>query len=305
MNADASSLRRGGLLYGLAAYGWWGFIPLYFKLLAHVPPMVVLAHRVLWSVLFLGLIVAVTRRWPQVRSAAANRRTLGLLAIGAALIAINWYVFIFAVARGQVMQASLGYYINPLVCVVLGLAVLGERMRPLQWAAIGVACVGVCVMATAGEAVRAPWIALTLAVSFGLYGLTRKFLQVGPVVAITIEAALLAPVALTYIATVPAGTPSAASLDTGLLALAGVITALPLLWFATAARRLALSTLGFMQYLAPSLQLGCAVALGEPLDPRRVASFALIWAALAIFTLDALRAHRGPAPLTASVELAE
>ncbi len=305
MNADGDArAQRLGLIYGLAAYAWWGFIPLYFKLVAHVPALTVLAHRVVWSTAFLAVMVAAQRRWGEVAEVVRRRQTLGLLALGAVLIAVNWLTFIHAVSSGQVMQASLGYYITPLVCVLLGLVVLRERMRPLQWTAVGLAAAGVAIMATAGDSF--PWVALLLAWSFGLYALTRKYLSVGPMIAVLMETALLLPLGLAYVIAAPRLDGDRLDGGTyGLLMLAGAVTALPLLWFANAVRRLRLSTMGFMQYLAPTLQLLCALMLGEAMGRQRLVSFTMIWVALAIFTLDALRAHRAGASITSGVELAD
>lgn len=296
---DPRHQQRIGLIYGLAAYAWWGFIPLYFRLVADVAPLIVLAHRVVWSAVFLVAIVFLQRRWSQVAAVMREPRTLVLLSVGAVLIGINWYVFIYATATQQVMQLSLGYYITPLICVVLGMVMFGERMRAMQWSALVLAMVGVLVMASeAGTGF--PWIALTVAFAFGLYTLTRKFIAISPMIALCIETVILVPIAAVVLvmrvdaAVVPR--------QVGLLMLAGVVTVLPLLWFAIAARRLQLSTMGFLQYLPPSLQFLCAVAiLGEPLAPRRLASFVLIWVALAVFTLDALLAHRAPAIQAAAV----
>lgn len=283
---------RVGLLYGLAAYGWWGLLPLYLALLRHVEPLVLISHRVLWSVVFLAAVLTLQRRWREVAAVARSPRMLGLLTVGSLLIGVNWYVFIYAVTIGQVLQGSLGYYINPLISVLLGMVVLRERLRPGQWVSVGLAAAGVAAMAVGAAAF--PWIALTLAVTFALYGLLRKLVPVGPMIGLLVETVVLAPPALLLLAALPTGDPRTMTAGTlALLSLSGIVTALPLLWFANAARRLRLSTLGFLQYLAPSVQFGvAALILGEPLDPQRLLSFAFIWLALAVFTLDSLRVHR-------------
>lgn len=306
LDADEAARResRVGLLYGLAAYGWWGLLPLYLALLKHVPPLVLISHRVLWSVLFLAAILTVQRRWREVVAAARSPRMLGLLTVGSLLIGINWYVFIYAVTIDQVLQGSLGYYINPLISVLLGMVVLRERLRPGQWVSVALAAAGVAAMAVGASAF--PWIALTLAVTFALYGLLRKLIPVGPMIGLLVETAVLAPAALLLLIALPAGDPRTMTAGTlALISLSGIATALPLLWFANAARRLRLATLGFLQYLAPSVQFGVAVlVLGEPLDPRKLLSFVFIWLALAVFTVESLRAHRaGAAPPV--VEMAE
>jgi chloramphenicol-sensitive protein RarD len=282
-----------GAVYAALAYGTWGVLPIYWKALAGVPLIEVLAHRVLGTVIFSGALLAVLRRMPEVGAALRSRRERRALLASGMLIAVNWGVFIWAVGAGRILETSLGYYLNPLVNVLLGTLLLGERLRRAQIIAVALAGTGVGVMlVNHGEL---PWIALVLAASFGLYGLLHKITQVRPIPALAIETGALAPVALFYLCFVPQ--PSGGALVTGpslartLLLLAGPVTALPLLWFASAARRLRLSTLGLFQYLAPTLALLLAVFLyGEAFTRAHAIAFALIWSALALYTADALQA---------------
>lgn len=280
---------RVGVLYALASYLWWGFVPLYFYLVRAVPPVEVLAHRIVWSVVFLGVILVWQRRLGEVRAALKDRRTAGLLAIGALVIAINWLVFIYSVATEQVLQSSLGYYMNPLVNILLGMTVLGERLGRWQWVSVGLAFTGVAISAIGGEGF--PWIALTLAFSFSFYGLIRKLIRVGPMVGLLVETMMLLPIAVGLIGWAMSAREVTFSAGMyGLLALAGIVTAMPLIWFAAAAKRLTLATVGFMQYIAPSVQFIVALAfMGESIDERRLVSFAFIWLALAVFSVDSYR----------------
>jgi chloramphenicol-sensitive protein RarD len=289
-----SSLRR-GYLYGLAAYVLWGFFPLYFKLLRPAGPIEILAHRVLWSMVFVAVVLAATRNWRFVAELARRPRTLGGITLAAIFIAVNWGTYIYGVNSDHVVETSLGYFINPLVTVLLGVAVLRERLRAWQWVALGVGAVAVAVLTV--DYGRLPWIALTLAVSFGLYGLTKKRLGLPPAQGLFVESAVLAVPALGYLGWLAAhghstfGHVSVA--HTSLLVLAGAVTAIPLLLFAGAANRIPLSAVGLLQYVAPVLQLGCGVLIfHEPMPPARLAGFALVWVALAVFTADAIRHAR-------------
>ena len=286
---------RAGFFFGIGAYSFWGFIPLYIALLHNVPAKLFLAHRVVWSLVWCAVAVTITRGWPLAVAAVKHRRTLLVLAGSTVLIAINWYVYIYAVLTNRVSDASLGYYLNPLVNVLLGVALLGERLRPGQLLAMAIAAIGVVAQAMLG--VGFPWLAVTIAVSFSLYGLLRKIAQVGPLIGLTIETAVLLPLALTMVLLHAGGRwESAATLtlrDLTLLVLAGGVTAVPLLLFAAAARRLRFSTLGFLQYLAPSLQLLCAVYfLHETRTRAQWLSFGVIWIALVVYSVDSIRAHR-------------
>ncbi len=282
---------RAGVAYGLAAYGWWGLVAIYFRAVAHVAPLEVLAHRTLWSFLLLLGLLALTRPGVRPWAPLRDRRTRALLVASSLLIATNWLVFIWAVTNRHVIEASLGYFINPLVSVLLGRLFLGERLRPAQAAAVGLAAAGVAYMTWSLG--RVPAVALALALSFGVYGLLRKKAQLGGIEGLLAETGLLLPVALAYLG----GLGASGGLAFGhvgrgtdlLLVLGGVVTALPLIWFAEAARRLRLATVGFLQYVAPSTQLALAVlAFGEPFSAAHRVAFPLIWAGLAVYSLDAL-----------------
>ncbi|WP_344692365.1 EamA family transporter RarD [Sphingomonas cynarae] len=282
-----------GLWLGAGAYILWGLLPLYLKLLTGVPAVQVLAHRVVWSLLLLAIVVLVLGRLRTVR-AAARGRTLALLGASATLIAINWLTYIWAVQHAHVLEASLGYFINPLVNVALGVAVLGERVSRVQRVAVGIAAAGVLVMALSGGG--AIWISLVLAVSFGLYGLIRKVAAIDALGGLTIETLLLAPLSLVVLAYAGAAGNAAFGQERSadlLLILAGPVTAAPLLLFAAAARRLTLATLGLLQYLGPTLQFAEAVLIfGEPLRPVHIVTFAAIWTGCALYAWDAWRQSR-------------
>jgi chloramphenicol-sensitive protein RarD len=284
---------RVGVVYGIITYLAWGLVPLYFKLIAHVPSLYVLAHRVVWSVVFLAIVLAVQRRFGELRAAVRSRRLVLTLLASSALVAGNWLSFIYAISSGHVLQASLGYFILPLVAVLLGMTFLRERLRPWQAAALALATVGVFVLAVAQGAV--PWVSLTMAITFAFYGLLRKIAPVSPLIGLAIETTLLLPFALLVVAWQVRT--DAATLWVGwtfpLLMAAGVVTAVPLLWFATAARRLRLATMGFLQYIAPSCQFALAVFLyDEPFTTAHAVSFACIWTALVLYSVDAFRALR-------------
>ncbi len=285
---------QGGMLLGVGAYALWGLLPLYLKLIEVVPAIQVLAHRVLWSLLLLIVVVLFLRRASAIR-AAARGRTLVLLMASASLIAINWFVYIWSVENGHVLEASLGYFINPLVNVALGVAVLGEKVRRVQWVAIAVAVAGVAVMAASGGG--ALWISITLALSFGTYGLLRKVAAIDALGGLLVETMLLAPFCAIVLMVAARSGHGAFGPSTSLnllLILAGAATTVPLLMFAAAARRMPYATLGLLQYIAPTLQFAEAVLLfGEPLHPAHLLSFALIWTGLAIYATDSLRATRG------------
>lgn len=293
MERDTSS--RAGVAYGLACYLWWGLVVVYFKAVAHVPPTEVLAHRVVWSLVLLSILMRFKDRWPVALAAVRDRRTLLTLMGSATLVAANWFVFIWAVGHGRVVEASLGYFINPLVNVLLGFVFLGERLRPLQWLSVGLATVAVGTLTA--RVGHLPWIALVLAFSFGFYGLLRKTASVGAMEGLTIETILLSPAALVYLVTLAGRQEirfAAGSRATdGLLVFSGVVTALPLLWFSNAARRLRLATVGFLQYLAPSLQLLLGVVVyGEPFGRDHQVAFGLIWTALALYSFETMRGQR-------------
>ena len=283
--------RRAGSLFAIAAFGFWGLTPIYYKLLPHVPPVEVLAHRVVWSVIFGALFVSLTSAWPAVRSALGNPPTLRALALTAALVSTNWLIYIYAVVNDQVMATSLGYYINPLVNVLLGILFLGERLGRGRAVAVALAALGTASLAF--ELGGLPWISLTLAFSFGFYGLIRKRLGLPAMAALFVETLLVAPLALLALGWFGLQGSSSFGSDTRttlLLVLAGPVTLLPLLWFAEAARRLPLITVGFFQYLAPTLTFLLAVLVyGEAFTTAWAVTFVLIWSGLAVFTIDSLR----------------
>lgn len=294
---DPHARARAGLLFGLGAYLAWGVMPLYFKALAHVGAVEIVAHRIVWSLFFLGALATLWRRWPAIRAAATTPRVAMTLALTAALIGVNWLVYIYAVVSGHVLEGSLGYYLNPLVNVLLGVVLLKERLTRPQIAAVFLAAAGVAVLAAgAGEAI---WISLVLAGSFASYGFLRKVAPVDSLEGLSIETALLAPLALAWIVWLESGGSGAFLADTTtdlLLVLGGAVTAVPLLLFTAAARRLPYSTLGFLQYIAPSIQFLLAVlAFDEPFTWAHAICFGAIWTALALFVVEGVRAGRAAA----------
>ncbi len=289
--------RSRGLAFALLAYVAWGFFPVYFKALRHVPAVEVLSHRVVWSVVLLAVATPLLGRWATTLHALGPRTRL-LLVTSAALIAANWGTYIWAVQAGRVLQASLGYFVNPLVSVLLGVVFLRERLRRVQGWAIALAAVGVgALVADRGEL---PWLPLVLALTFGLYGLVRKRAGVDPVGGLLAETALLAPLALGHVAILAARGTGAFGGDpwtTLLLVAAGPVTAVPLVWFALGVRNLPLSTVGLLQYVTPTLQFLLAVLVyGEAFTRAHGIAFACIWSALALYSLDSLRAARQGAP---------
>lgn len=287
---DAKAGTKPGLVMAVTAYGLWGLFPIYWKQLASIPAMEVLGHRVFWSLLFVSLLLCARRSWAQTIAALREPATRSALIASTALIAVNWGFFIWAVSVGRVTEASLGYYINPLLNVVLGRVVLGEKLRPGQAVAVAVAAVAVVFLAVArGEL---PWVSLVLATTFALYGLVRKRAAVGALDGLAIETGLAAPLAMIYLASLdpPLGHLFGAKpLIVLMLVGSGVATTIPLLAFAGAARRLRYTTLGMVQFLAPTLQLGSAVLLyGEAFQTEHAVAFGLIWCAIAIYLGDGL-----------------
>lgn len=282
-----------GIVYGIAAYASWGVLPAFLRLLRPMPGADILAHRILWSLVLLVVLAAMLRHGAALASIVRRPRILAALGGSATLIALNWLFYITAVNGGHVADASLGYFINPLVNVVLGVAVLRERLGRTELVAVLIAAAGVVWLTIAGG--RVPIVPLILAGSFGLYGLVRKLTPVDAVDGLLIETALLSPFALGWL--LLAGSPhTAASPAWPLIVASGVVTALPLLLFAAAAKRVRYADLGLLQYLAPSLQLALAVfAYGEPLPPERLAGFAAIWLALAVYATGAVRRARASA----------
>jgi chloramphenicol-sensitive protein RarD len=284
---------RRGTLYGVLAYLCWGLFPLYWPLLEPADALEILGHRVVWSLVFVVAVLAARRQWAWVRDYVTDRRRMGLLSTAAVVIAVNWGVYIWGVNHDHVVETSLGYFINPLVTVLLGVLVLGERLRRLQWVATGIAALAVIGLAV--DYGRPPWIALTLAVSFGSYGLLKKKANAGAVESLTIETTVLLIPALVYLAVISLQGTNDFGHDgsrTLLLAGTGVITAIPLLFFGASATRVPLSTLGLLQYLAPTLQFLLGVVVyGEPLPLGRLLGFIAVWTALGVFSYDALTAH--------------
>ena len=283
---------RKGLLHGLLAYGLWGIVPAYWKLLKTVNPVELIAHRAVWGLGAFGVLVIAARQGAALRAALRNRRTVGVMALSAALLAVNWSVFVWATISGHLLDASLGYFINPLISVALGTIVLREKLRRLQWFAIALAAAGVGVLTW--RAGQVPWIALVLASTFGAYGLVRKLAKVEALVGSTIETIVMVPVAVVYICVLGGGAMVHGGASTVLLLIGtGVITAVPLIFFTSAARLLPLSTVGFLQYLAPTGQFFLAVvAFDEPLAHEKLVAFGLIWTGLAVFSADLWRVSR-------------
>ncbi len=276
-----------GMLYAIAAYGIWGLFPLYWKTLQHVPALEILSHRMTWSLLFVLLLLVLRRRWDWLKTAVHTPRTILLFAASAALLSANWFVYIWGVNAGHIVETSLGYFINPLVSVLMGVLFLGERLRRWQWLAIGLAAAGVVYLTIQYGAL--PWISLTLATSFALYGLIRKTAPLGSLEGLSLETALMFFPALGYLVYLEAmGTAAFGHVDgmtSLLLGFAGVATAVPLLLFAAGARLIKLATIGILQYIAPTLQFLIGVLIyHEPFTVDRLVGFSLIWLALVIYS---------------------
>ncbi|AWZ07505.1 MULTISPECIES: EamA family transporter RarD [unclassified Streptomyces] len=291
----AENEQRTGLLYGFGAYGMWGVVPLFWPLLQPAGAIEILAHRMVWSLGAVGLALLVLRRWSWMGELLRQPRKLALLVAAAALITVNWGVYIWSVNNGAVVEASLGYFINPLVTIALGVILLGERLRRRQWAAVGIGVAAVLVLAVGYG--RPPWISLVLAFSFAAYGLIKKKLNMGGLESLTAETVLLFLPALGYLLWLSwQGQSTFASQGSGhsaLLASTGLVTAIPLVCFGAAAIRVPLSTLGLLQYTAPVFQFGLGVLyFHEAMPPARWAGFSLVWVALSILTWDALRSAR-------------
>jgi chloramphenicol-sensitive protein RarD len=287
---------REGFLYGVAAYALWGVLPIYFKLLHDLPAVDIVAHRVLWSLPFLALLIAFGKGWAEVLGALPRPKTIGVLAITALLIGGNWLLYVYAVTGGHILAASFGYYLNPLANVLLGRFVLKERLNRLQWTAVAIAAVGISVLAAG--ALSQLWISLTLCATFASYGLLRKIVAADALTGLGVETALLFPLAILWL--VWRGSSGAPVLgtsgsETALLLCAGVVSTTPLLLFTAAARKLAYSTLGMLQFIAPTLQFLIAVLLyHEPVRLAHFIAFPAIWIALALYVTALLRAPRLP-----------
>ncbi|MEV7546074.1 EamA family transporter RarD [Streptomyces sp. NPDC089915] len=291
----AENEQRTGLLYGFGAYGMWGLVPLFWPLLMPSGAIEILAHRMVWSLAVVAVALLALRRWSWMAELVRQPRKLGLTALAASVISVNWGLYIWSVNNGHVVEASLGYFINPLVTIALGVLVLGERLRRVQWAAVGVGLAAVVVLAVGYG--RPPWISLALACSFATYGLIKKKLAMGGLESLTAETALLFLPALGYLLWLGMeGRSTFTSQGLGhsaLLASTGLVTAIPLICFGAAAIRVPLSTLGLLQYLAPVFQFALGVVyFHEEMPPERWAGFGLVWVALVLLTWDALRTAR-------------
>lgn len=286
---------RAAILTAISAYVFWGFFPVYFKIIAEVPAMEILAHRIVWALPFGALIVAYRKQWLAVKKALTTPRTLLFLLLSSFFVGLNWGVYIWAVQVDEIMQASLGYYINPLIFVLVGVAVFGEKLRFLQFIAVALAATGVGVLTV--QSGQVPWISLILAGSWTIYGVIRKQLDVGAMPGLLIETIILFPIAIGYLIYVTIqGDMSLSASDPSLafwIFMAGPFTVLPLLAFAVATKRLTLSLLGFLQFIGPTLQFCCALYYGEPLTTARLICFIFIWSAVAVFCVGAWQNGRG------------
>jgi chloramphenicol-sensitive protein RarD len=278
-----------GILFAIGAYLIWGFMPVYIKQLEGVPPLQILGHRIVWSFLFLAIVIVALRQTASLRKVVKGKRVLGIYLAAALLLAANWLTYIIAVNEGHVVESSLGYFINPLVSVLLGVVFFHERLRKWQWAAVGIAALGVLYLTV--DYGRLPWIAIILALTFGLYGLVKKAAPLGALHGLTLETALLFVPALAYLAWQGyQGVGAFGSGDprlSGLLAMAGLITAIPLLMFGSAARSIPLSMVGLLQYIAPTCQFLLGVLVyNEPFSAARLVGFMIIWTALVILWVE-------------------
>ena len=286
-----------GIWYGIAAYAMWGFFPIYWKFLHDIPALQVIGHRIGWSFLLLLAYIFITRQWSDFRSAAFDRRTIAIYAVAGVLLSINWLVYVWGVNSGFIVETSLGYFINPLLSVLFGVIFLREKLRPMQWLPVIIAAIGVTYLtATYG---RLPWIALSLAVTFGLYGLVKKLSPLGSVFGLTLETGIVFPIALVYLIIVQING-TAGFLRDGtaidlLLVGAGIVTTIPLLMFASAAKQIPLNMIGVLQYFAPTIQFLIGIFIyKEPFDTTRLIGFSIVWLALIIFWVENLIAHRNP-----------
>ncbi len=286
-----------GILSGIAAYAMWGFFPIYWKLLHDVPAVQLLGHRIGWSFLLLMAFIFITKQWKDFRASAFNARVLGIYAVAGVLLSINWLIYVWGVNAGFIVETSLGYFINPLLSVLFGVFFLREKLRPTQWIPIVIAAIGVTYLTlTYG---RLPWIALSLAVSFGLYGLVKKLSPLGSVYGLTLETGIVFPIALAYLTFVQVnGTGEFLhdGLTVDLLLIGGgIVTTIPLLMFASAAKQIPLNMIGVLQYFAPTIQFLIGVFIyKEPFDTTRFIGFGIVWLALIIFWVENIISHRTP-----------
>ena len=300
-------MKNKGVLFALAAYILWGFFPLYFKAIQQVSALQILAHRIAWGFVFTLAVVLVLRQWKEFRASVFNRRTFLIYAGASVVLGINWFTYVWAVITNHVVESSLGYFINPIVSVLLGVIFLRERLRTFQWVAIAMVTAGVVYLTiTFGQL---PWISLVLAVTFGFYGLLKKIAPLGALHGITLETAVLTIPSLAYLFIVNANGTGTFGHSTPLLdfllVLSGPVTAIPLLLFATGARRIPLTTIGLLQYIAPTLQFLLGVLVfHEPFDQSRLIGFMIIWLALVLFSVENLLARRrtpSAAPIPAEI----
>lgn len=286
-----------GILSGIAAYAMWGFFPIYWKLVHDVPALQLLGHRIGWSFLLLMAFIFVTRQWKDFRASAFHPKVLGIYTVAGVLLSVNWLIYVWGVNAGFIVETSLGYFINPLLSVLFGVFFLREKLRPMQWVPVALAAVGVTYLTVTYG--RLPWIALSLAVTFGLYGLVKKLSPLGSVYGLTLETGIVFPVALIYLIFVQfngAGAFLHDGLAVDLLLIgAGIVTSIPLLMFASAAKQIPLNMIGVLQYLAPTIQFLIGVLLyREPFDTQRFIGFGIVWLALVIFWVENIIAHRVP-----------
>lgn len=286
-----------GILYGIGAYVLWGFFPIYWKLLHEVPALQVIGHRIGWSFILLLMYIILTKKWNDFRSASFNWKTVGIYSIAAVLLFFNWLIYVWGVNAGFIVETSLGYFINPLLSVLLGVIFLRERLRPLQWIPVTLAAIGVGYLTFVYG--RLPWIALSLAFSFGFYGFVKKLSPLGSLYGLTLETAIIFPVALIYLVFV-GFTGSGAFLHDGtlvdmFLVGAGLVTTIPLLMFASAAKQIPLTIVGLLQYIAPTIQFLIGIFIyKEPFDHEHFIGFAIVWVALIIFVVESYLVRRAP-----------
>jgi chloramphenicol-sensitive protein RarD len=284
-----------GILNGIAAYALWGFFPIYWKLLQQVPALQVIGHRIGWSFILLIAFIWLTKQWNDFRSAALTSKNIVIYSIAAVLLTINWLVYVWGVNAGFIVETSLGYFINPLLSVLLGVIFLRERLRPVQWIPVALAAAGVLYLTLAYG--RLPWIALTLAFTFGFYGFVKKLAPLGSLYGLTLETGIVFPVALIYLAVVEFTNTGAFLHDSALIDIlligAGLVTTIPLLMFASAAKQIPLTVVGILQYIAPTLQFLIGVLIyHEPFDQSRLVGFGLVWLALILFSAESYLANR-------------
>lgn len=286
-----------GIWYGIGAYLLWGFFPIYWKFLRDVPALQVIGHRIGWSFVLLFIYLLVTKQWTEFRSAAFNAKTIGIYAVAGVLLSINWLIYVWGVNAGFIVETSLGYFINPLLSVLMGVIFLREKLRLVQWLPVGIAAIGVVFLTFIYG--RLPWIALSLAFSFGFYGLVKKLAPLGSLYGLTLETAITFPIALVYLFFLQANG-TGAFLHQGIqidlyLVGAGIVTTIPLLMFASAAKRIPLTMIGILQYIAPTLQFLIGVFIyKEEFDRAHFIGFAIVWMALVIFWVENYLANRTP-----------